>query len=117
MKDIESEEDIKAFVDAFYGKVMQDPLLSGFFQHVNWEQHMPVMYNFWSSILLGSMKYSGLPFPKHQKFPLLPQHFDQWIQLFIKSIDEHFEGTKAEEAKSRANMISKTFQYKLGILE
>lgn len=120
IKDIQDENDIKIVVDQFYNKVNKDPLLSPFFNqyvHMDWSKHLPVMYDFWSSILLGSMKYTGLPFPKHLNLPMEKIHFDQWLNLFSQTIDENFQGSMAEEAKKRASMIAKTFQYKLGILK
>jgi hemoglobin len=45
------------------------------------------------------------------------KHFDRWIQHFNTTIDEFFSGPKAEEAKTRAGQIAKTFQFKLGILK
>lgn len=65
-KDIEDEADIKLLVDTFYDSVNQDELLSPVFNgfaQVNWAHHLPAMYNFWSSVLFGTMAYKGQPFP------------------------------------------------------
>ena len=51
--DILTREDIKLLVDRFYDKVQSDPLLGPVFSHVDWPHHLPIMYNFWSSMLLG----------------------------------------------------------------
>lgn len=120
LTDITKEEDIKTLVDEFYKKVNNDSVLSPFFNEmskVHWESHLPKMYDFWSSILFGTMKYHGLPFPKHQVLPMEVKHFDRWIHHFNTTIDEFFTGPKAEEAKTRAGQIAKTFQFKLGILK
>ncbi len=45
-KDIESREDIELLVNQFYNKVNQDTLLAPVFSHVDWPNHLPIMYNF-----------------------------------------------------------------------
>lgn len=66
-------------------------------------------------VLLGKNGYKGQPFPKHLVLPISGEHFNRWLTLFEQTIDELFEGEKAEEAKQRAMMIAQTFQYKMGI--
>jgi len=116
MKTIESREDIIVLVDTFYDKVNKDQLLSPIFNDiakVDWESHMPTMYNFWSSILLGTNNYSGRPFPKHLSLPIKQAHFDRWLQLFHANIDAQFHGELAEEAKTRASTIAQIFTAKI----
>src|SRR5690606_7509111 len=113
MKDIQTREDIQLLVDAFYEKVQYDDLLSPVFSHVDWPHHLPVMYNFWSSLLLGDRSYQGNPFQKHQSLAIGKAHFAAWLRLFTLTIDEHFEGAVATEAKERAQSIAGMFQYKL----
>lgn len=113
--DIINRDDVKTLVDRFYDKVKADALLAPVFSHVDWPHHLPVMYNFWSSILLGDQSYSGNPLQKHLPLPITQQHFSQWLHLFHQTIDEHFRGEKAEEAKMRAQSIAGIFQVKMGL--
>jgi hemoglobin len=118
-KEIHSREEVKVLVDSFYQKVNQDPDLSPIFNDlakVHWEKHLPVMYDFWSSVLLGEMKYKGNPFLKHIPLPVNKKHFDRWLSLFKNTVDEHFKGEKAEEAKTRAESIAHIFEYKLNFI-
>lgn len=117
-KDIETEADIILLVDTFYDKVNQDELLSPVFNgfaQVNWQTHLPVMYNFWSTVLLGSMTYRGQPFPRHLRLPIEKQHFNRWTTLFTETIDTLFEGEKATEAKQKSTSIARVFQIKMGL--
>lgn len=119
-KDLENEADIKTLVDTFYESVNKDELLAPIFNEfaeVDWSHHLPVMYSFWSSVLFGSMAYKGQPFPKHMRLPIQKQHFQRWISLFTQSIDELFEGPKANEAKQKATSIAQIFQMKMGFLD
>ncbi len=114
--DITTEEDVQKLVNTFYDKVNDDELLSPVFNgfaNVNWAAHLPKMYDFWSNILLGTNRYNGRPFPHHVPLPVSHDHFDRWVKLFMKNVDEHFEGENADEAKKRAITIAGIFYHKL----
>lgn len=114
--DILTRDDIKILVDSFYEKVQADPLIGPVFAHVDWPHHLPTMYNFWSSMLLGDQSYRGNPFQKHLPLAIGGQHFDQWLKLFTETVDDLFTGDKAEEVKMRANNIAGVFQMRMGIV-
>ncbi len=119
-KDIKSIEDIKLLVNKFYDKVNNDDLLKWIFNDlskVDWKTHLPVMYDFWSSILLGTKVYKGQPFDVHLYLPVDKKHFDRWVKLFEESVDENFDGLIAKEAKLRANTISEIFQHKIKVIK
>lgn len=116
-EDIRIREDIQLLVNQFYDKVNKDSLLNPVFGHVDWETHLPVMYNFWSSMLLGDRTYEGNPFQKHINLPIQSKHFDCWLELFVDTVNENFMGAKAEEAKERARSIAQVFQYKMNLLK
>jgi len=114
--DILTRQDIKLLVDLFYGKVQSDTLIGPVFSHVDWDHHLPIMYNFWSSMLLGDQSYRGNPFQKHLPLAIEGQHFDRWLKLFTETVDEQFSGDRAEEIKMRARSIAGIFQMRLGIV-
>lgn len=115
--DILSRNDVECLVNSFYDKVKADALLAPVFAHVDWPEHLPVMYNFWSSLLLGDMSYSGNAMGKHLTLSINRNHFTQWLELFRATVDEHFEGYNATEAKTRAQSIAALFQHKMGLVE
>ena len=59
--DIQSPTDIRLLVNYFYNKARQDELLSPIFDHAisDWGHHLPIMYQFWERLLLGSTDYNG----------------------------------------------------------
>jgi hemoglobin len=117
--DITTQEDVQLMVDTFYASVQADHLLSPVFNDfakVNWSHHLPVMYSFWNTLLFGKMDYKGQPFPKHLALPIEARHFKRWLFLFTETVNNLFEGEKAEEAKQRAASIAQLFQYKMGLL-
>jgi hemoglobin len=49
----------------------------------------------------------------HQKSPLSAEHFDRWLQLFLSTVNELFEGEKAELIKQRALSIATMMRIKV----
>lgn len=116
-KDIENRNDVELFVNRFYEKVEVDDLLGPVFKDLNWPHHLPIMYNFWSSLLLGDQTYAGNPLQKHLPLSIDSSHFEQWLKLFTQTLDENFSGEKTDEAKQRAQSIAQIFQLKMGIIK
>jgi hemoglobin len=120
LSDLTTQKDIRTLVDAFYEKVGKDELLAPVFNdvaHVDWASHLPIMYRFWESMLFGTGTYEGAPFPKHAMLPVQKAHFTRWLALFVETVNEHFAGPKAEEAKGRAASIADTFAQRMGLLK
>ena len=118
--DLCTADDIRTLVNSFYEKVREDDLLAPVFvdfAHVDWAEHLPVMYQFWESMLFGAGTYSGAPFPKHVMLPVKKDHFARWLALFVETVNAHFAGPKAEEAKGRAASIADTFAQRMGLLK
>ncbi len=116
-KDITGLDDIKLMVNDFYDKVKMDKLLSPiFFKHIpaDWQPHLDKMYLFWNAALFGEKGYVGNPFSKHAKMDVLtPLHFERWLLLFNETIDTHFLGTMADDAKWRASIMADNFMRRL----
>ena len=114
-KEILNIQDIKLLVDTFYEKVKDDELLSNIFNDViqdRWPEHLEKMYKFWQTILLEEHTYYGSPFLPHANLPVSRIHFNRWLELFFATVDDLFEGEKAQEAKWRANKMAEMFQLK-----
>ena len=73
--------------------------------------------SFWASVLLGEASYKGNVMVKHielnKLMPLRKEHFDRWEVLFIKNVDDLFEGDVAEEAKKRAALMAQLMNFKV----
>lgn len=120
MHDIESREDIVILVDSFYIRVLQDKVIGYLFTDIakiNMDEHMPKMYDFWETTLFHKSIYKGNPMTVHlhlnKKEALKKQHFDRWLLLFSKTVDELFIGNNAELAKTRALSIATIMQVKI----
>src|ERR1044071_9100234 len=101
--DIETAQDVKKVVDAFYAKVNCDELLAPIFNEiakVDWAAHLPTMYRFWDSLLFGSGNYQGAPFQKHAVLPVQQAHFERWLSLFADTVDETSLDQRARKRKA-----------------
>jgi len=118
--DISNRADIQLLVDSFYDKVKKDEVIGYLFNdvaQVNWQHHLPRMYDFWENIIFQTGGFKGNPMVVHaqlnEKSPLNKEHFDHWQKLFLATVDELFEGEKAELAKQRARSIATMMQIKV----
>ena len=119
-KDISNRADIQQLIDAFYARVQADETIGYLFNDVakvNWEQHLPRMYDFWENVLFQTGSFKGNPMMAHvqlhQLSPLNAAHFDRWLQLFKSTVDELFEGDQAELIKQRALSIATMMRIKV----
>jgi len=118
--DITNRADVEQLVNSFYAKVNENQTLSPIFNEVakvDWPHHLPKMYSFWSSLLLGEQSYTGNPMIKHidlsRQTEMTELQFSTWLILFTETVNELYEGDKAEEAKSRAANIARLMQHKI----
>ena len=118
--DIQTRSDVERLVVHFYEKVKPDPVIGFIFTevvHMNWETHIPVIVDFWETILLDHPVYKKNAMEVHydlnKKVPLKQEHFERWIHLFFSTIDELFEGEIASLAKKRAKSIADVMLFKM----
>ena len=119
-KDIQDRIDIEILVNSFYDRVKDNQLLGRVFDDVmkvDWDKHLPKMYDFWGNIVFQTGNYKGRPFLPHLEVnareTLTSNHFDQWLQLFHNTIDDLFEGPIADELKFKSQNIKEVWNYKM----
>lgn len=117
--DIKNRADIEKLINAFYDKIKTDSKIGYFFNNVakvNWDKHLPRMYDFWENIMFSTGDFVGNPMAKHkelhQKSAMTEAHFQHWNALFNETVDELFTGAKAGEIKQRAANIAMAMMYK-----
>ncbi len=122
-EDIASRKDIDLLMQIFYGKLLEDNTINYIFTEVmkiHIETHLPVIADFWESILLNKNIYHNNPMKIHMdiqnKTPLQKHHFDTWLGYFNSTVDELFDGTVAQMAKERALSIATVMQIKIAQL-
>ncbi|WP_339634202.1 group III truncated hemoglobin [Bizionia echini] len=121
-KNIETRDDVLLLVSSFYEKVRADEFLGPFFNRVitDWDAHIERLTTFWETSLFMTRKlekkYYGNPLEVHvqvdkeNNHTITEHHFGAWLNLWFQTIDEHFEGEVADNAKRRARKMG-SFMY------
>ena len=119
-RDIENRADIESLVHEFYGQATKDELIGHFFTEVmrlNWDTHIPLICDFWETILLNRIVYKGNPMLKHlelhKRSSLLPSHFERWLTLWKTTVSARYAGPTAQMAVDRATQIAELMKFKV----
>ena len=111
-------EQLRPLVEAFYRRVRQDDRLGPIFEaHVeDWDEHLALLTDFWSSLMLSSGRYKGNPFAQHKPFAgeLDVALFERWLGLWRVSTDEMFPAEIAAEFQRKARRVAESL--KAGLL-
>ena len=120
MRDIATREDLEVVIRAFYTRAFADPIIGFIFTDVaklDLEAHVPQIASFWETILLGAQTYRGGAFRPHAalhfQVRLRAGHFERWLVLWRATVDELFEGDRAELAKAHALRVARAFHGRL----
>ena len=112
---------ISTLVETFYTRVRAHPVLGPVFDVAisDWGPHLETMKDFWSSVALGTGRYSGRPVPAHFKHRHIQQvHFNLWLAVFEQTLrDTAATPEAAAFFLERANRIAQSLQYALFGLE
>lgn len=118
--DLDSRQNIEAFVDSFYQKMLADPQLAPIFvdvAQIDLREHLPHIKNYWCKLLLGEKDYQrhtmNIHRDLHSKRSLQARDFQRWLALFVATVDESFAGERAERAKKVAQTIAKNMEVAL----
>ncbi len=110
--DIENREDLDKLLREFYTLATTDDLIGHHFADLDLESHLPVITDFWEKALFRKPVYYGNPLlahkQLHEKNSLEPEHFERWVEIFTRTIDQYFEGENAEMAKARAGAMAQS---------
>lgn len=119
-----NEEIIEKMVNSFYAKIVKDPLVGPFFtdrfghdiESDIWVEHLKLLSNFWSQMMLGSENYHGRPMAPHfDMHGISRKAFEQWLLIFSTNIDELFIPTVGEYFKNQSVAIADRFMLNLGL--
>ncbi len=112
--DIQNRKDLVFLVHNFYKKIRANKELGPIFNAIisDWEHHLEHITDFWESQLFRKNIYKGNPLETHisvdkkMNNSITNDLFGLWLQLWIQTLDEYFQGDKANLAKNRARNIS-----------
>jgi hemoglobin len=119
-RDLAGRGDIEALLRRFYGKALHDDMLAEPFAEIRargLESHLPVMCDFWETLLLRTGRYRRNALHAHQyvhhRVPLSADHFLRWLTLWDTTVDQMYRGPLAEHAKIQAARIAASLHRRL----
>ncbi len=112
--DLDNKENIKIFVEDFYDKVLDDPILAHIFTDVakiNIEEHFLKIRSYWEKMLLKDPAYKNhmmnIHRAVHANFPFTNDEFERWVALFLATLDEgKYQGPMTDRARKLASVIA-----------
>lgn len=120
LRDVENIEDIQVIVDAFYTRATQDAAIRHFFvdvMDIDLQDHLPIIYSFWDSVLFSTATYKGNVMLKHialhQKSSISKAHFDAWLALWENTVLSLYNGDVANSMVEKAKKMRLLIEYKI----
>ena len=120
LADLTDRRDVEVLVREFYTRAFADPLLGPIFRDVarmDLEKHLPVMCDFWQTVLFRAGLYRRNALQVHAELhalsPLSSEHFARWLAVWTGTVDDCFSGEKAELAKTQAGRIAYSISRRL----
>jgi len=115
--DLTSASQIGHFVDRFYARLLQDPQLAPVFldvAQIDLNTHLPLIKSYWCKLLLGEPGYQrhtmNIHRALHARRALEQADFERWLDIFVATVNEYYEGSQAERAKRIARLIAGNMQ-------
>ncbi len=123
LRDIENREDVFLLVNTFYSEIRKDDFIGPIFLEIipenEWAPHLEKLTDFWETNLFFVRKFKGNPMKAHKnidvhfKYSITQEHFGKWLELWFATVNELFEGTKANDAKERARNIASALFFRM----
>ena len=103
-----TETEIASIVERFYAKVRVDPEVGPVFNDAvqNWDAHLALLKDFWSTVLLTTGRYKGNPLLAHFPLPIEERYFARWLKLFSETANEVMSGSQAAIVTHKADLIA-----------
>jgi hemoglobin len=118
--DLDCRENIERFVDLFYQRMLADPQLAPIFvdvAEIDLEVHLPHIKDYWCKLLLGESAYQrhtmNIHRQLHGKRPLRAEDFQRWLAFFTATLEDNFQGERADRAGQVAASIAANMQASL----
>ena len=103
-----TEAEIASIVERFYAKVRMDPEIGLVFNDAvrNWDAHLALLKDFWSTVLLTTGRYKGNPLLAHFPLPIEERYFARWLKLFSETAGEVMSASQAAIVTRKADLIA-----------
>ncbi|MCB1231119.1 MAG: group 1 truncated hemoglobin [Verrucomicrobiae bacterium] len=95
---IGKEEGIRRLVDSFYHRVLADPELKPYFEHVPMDKLLAMQREFFAMATGGPIVYSGRPIRQvHRGFAISHREFQRFVERLIETLDAEFSSLTRQD--------------------
>jgi hemoglobin len=113
----ELKSSLPALIERFYGRVRQDPQLGPVFNGAveDWDHHLALLVDFWSSVMLGTRTFHGNPMQAHLKHAgqISSEMFGRWLQIWGETTSEVLSPEAAAAMQAKAARIGQSLDMAL----
>ncbi|THT98441.1 preprotein translocase subunit TatC [Lampropedia puyangensis] len=106
-----TEAEIQQLVEQFYARVRADTHLGPIFEAnvQDWDAHLHLLHQFWSSVLLRTGRFTGSPMTKHAELKgLSATLFSQWLAIFAQVCAQQTNQAMATQALAMAERMAQS---------
>jgi len=108
---------LPALIERFYGRVRQDPQLGPVFNDAveDWDHHLALLVDFWSSVMLGTRNFHGNPMQAHLKHVdrITSDLFGRWLTIWGDTTDALLSPQAAAAMQAKAARIGQSLDMAL----
>ncbi len=117
-------KNIRIFVIDFYTRILKDDIVGPFFidilgddiENKKWQEHIDILCEFWSAMILKEGDYFGSPFAPHATMKGLQREtFTRWLEILDECVSEMYDENCANQYKDIGQIISENFMARLGL--
>ena len=103
-----TEAEIASLVERFYAKVRLDPEIGPVFNDAveDWNAHLALLKDFWSTVLLTTGRYKGNPLLAHFRLPIEEKYFARWLTLFSETANQVLTAPQSAIVTRKADLIA-----------
>jgi hemoglobin len=103
-----TEAEITSLVDRFYAMICVEAEIGPVFNDAvqNWDTHLALLKDFWSTVLRATGRDKGNPLLAHFRLPIEERYFARWLTLFTETASEVMTTSQAESVAQKANLIA-----------
>jgi hemoglobin len=103
-----TEAEIATIVERFYAKVRVDSEIGPVFNNAvqNWDAHVALLKDFWSTVLLTTGRYKGNPLLAHFPLPIKEKYFARSLTFFAETAIEVMPAPQAAIVTRKADLIA-----------
>jgi hemoglobin len=120
--DIQTRADLDRLTHRFFEQLLDQATFSQFFfevANVKLGEHLKRFTDFWESALFKTGGYNSDMMVFHMDLDNMMRiekdHFEQWLSTFNATVDDLFEGEKANEIKEKARAIAIVLEMKINL--